>query len=147
MEGLSTEFSIETSRDMDWTCLGLLSRWNKVCRVFWAIIKNISSHWQIPALTTVSVVYHCDFHLWKLLVLGLLDDVLSIYQPSLTEIRWSITEKIANNIFAKNVYSWPWPFYLRPSYSNQVFPLSSTTDQPNEKGWVINKRVIADFKF
>ena len=35
-EGSSTEILVETSRDMDWTCLGLLSRWKKVCRVYWA---------------------------------------------------------------------------------------------------------------
>ena len=36
---------VQTSRDMDWTCPGLLWRWQKVCRVYWAIILTKSCHY------------------------------------------------------------------------------------------------------
>ena len=48
LDGPSTEFLVGTSRDTDWTDLGLLSRGTEVCRVYWAIILS-----------------HCDHDIWR----------------------------------------------------------------------------------
>ena len=47
------------------TMSGFLSRWKKVCRVYWAIISTISCHLQIVALTAFCVMSHCDLDLWR----------------------------------------------------------------------------------
>ena len=67
------------------------------------------------------------FGIWSWKFIGLLDEihVLPLYQPSFTEIHWTITEKIVFNRFAKDVSSWlnlypPSPKFLsgRPLVNN-----------------------------
>ena len=73
--------------------------------------------------------------------------VLSLHQPSFTEIRWTITEKMAYNRFAKDVYSWPWPFTYVPVIWINLFPCQVLPTRQIEKDRVINKREIADCVF
>ena len=96
LEGSSTDFSVETSRDIDWTCLGLLSRWNKLCRntlcrVYWAIILTISCHLEIVALTKFSA--ECAFSSCVTLCIQLKYKLLSINWPNIRKIRSIIAEK------------------------------------------------------
>ena len=109
---------------MDWTCLGLLSRWQEVCRVYWAIILTISCNLQILALIGFSVLSDCDLDVWSMdLKIHGLNGRSTVY----------ITAKFHRNSLKNNgenvlqqflevAYSWPWPLTYIPEVFIRSFP-------------------------
>ena len=118
----SSEFLVETSRDTDWTGLGLLSSWTEVCRVYWAIILS-----------------HCDHDIWHTdLKIHRVDGRDTAYIPAKFH-RNSFKNKRA--ISVQHIFQGcllvTLTFDLRPWNLHQIVSLSTTIDQLNLKtmGW------------
>ena len=124
LDGPSTEFLVETSRDTDWTGLGLLSRWTEVCRVYWVII-----------------LYHCDQ--------DILSTSLKIHRVDGRDTAY-IPAKFPRNSFIKKreisvqhiFQGWfllTLTFNLRPwNLHHQVVSLSRTINQLKTMKWQRN---------
>ena len=132
-------------RNMDWTCLGLLSRWQEVCRVYWAIILTISCNLHILALIGFSVLSDCDLDFWSsdLKIHGR-NGRSTVYIPSKFH-RNSLTNKGDNalQLFLRGCLLMTLTFDLRPRSFHQVVFLSWTIDQLN----VRKDREIAECAF
>ena len=119
--------------DMDWTCLGLLSRWQEVCRVYWAIILTISCKLQILALIGFSVLSDCDLDFWytDLKIHGL-NRRSTAYIPAKFHIN-SLKNNRENALtqFPRGCLLMTLTFDLRSRSFHQVVSLSWTIDQQN----------------
>ena len=132
LEGSSTEFPVETSSEMDWTCLGLLSRWKKLCRciellfILYRIIYRFE-HWP-HFLFCFTVTLTFGVRTWKM---NRINGWSTLYIPAkIHGNSLNNNRKVACNIFAKDRILVTLTFNTRSWNLSQVVPLSSTTYQP-----------------
>ena len=120
--GPSTEFLVETSRDADWTDLGLLSRGTEVCRVYWAIILS-----------------PCDHDIWRTdLKIHRVDGRDTVYIPAKFHRNpFKNKREISVQHIFQGCLLVTLTFNLRPWNLHQVVSLSRTINQLNLKtmGW------------
>ena len=129
LDGPSTEFLVETSRDTDWTGPGLLSRWTEVCRVYWAIILS-----------------HCDHGIWRTnLKIHRVDGRDTAYIPAKFHRNSFKNEReMSVQYIFQGCLLVTLTFNLRPWNLHQVVSLSRTINQLNLKtmGWWMTEKLL-----
>ena len=128
---------------MDWTCLGLLSRWQEVCRVFWAIILSCNLH--LLALKGFLVWSDCDLDVWSTyLTIHGLNGQSTVYIPAKFHIN-SLKNNGENCLqqFLRGSLLMALTFDLCSWSFHQVVSLSWTIDQRN----IRKDREIAEYAF
>ena len=144
-DGPSTRLLVETYRGMDWICLGLLSRWQEVCRVYCAIILTISCNLHILALIGFTVLSVCDLNVWSTdLTIHGLNGRNTVYIPAKFH-RNSLKNNGEHCLqhFLRGCLFMTLTFDLRSRSFHQVVSLSWTIDQQNMR----KDREIAEYAF
>ena len=126
-------------------CLGLLSRWQEVCRVYCAIILTIPCNLHILALIGFSVLSDCDLDFWSTdLKIHGLNGRSNVSIPAKFH-RHSSKNNGENALqqFLRCCLLMTLTFDLRPRSFHQVVSLSWTIDQLT----VRKDREIAEYAF